>query len=112
MPMKNDMPEIVARIKGILEQRGDSQSDLAQVLGVDESAVSRLMAGNRGLAAAELAALCDHYGVRSDTILFGAPQEMVGALLRADADTDARRVIERVEEAFTHYRYVRALVGG
>lgn len=106
------MQEIVARIKGLLEERGDSQSDLARVLDIDESAVSRLMAGNRGLAAAELAALCDHYGVRSDTILFGAPQEMVGALLRSDADANAGRVVARVEEAFAHYRYVRALVAG
>ncbi len=110
--MKNDMDEIVARIKDLLEERGDSQSDLARVLDIDESAVSRLMAGNRGLAAGELAALCDHYGVPSDTILFGTPPKMVGALLRADADADARRVIARVEEAFNHYRYVRALVAG
>jgi transcriptional regulator with XRE-family HTH domain len=110
--MRNDMQEIVARIKVLLDERGDSQSDLARVLEIDESAVSRLMAGNRGLAAAELAALCDHYGVRSDAILFGAPQEMVGALLRADADADADRVVARIEEAFAHYRYVRALVAG
>jgi transcriptional regulator with XRE-family HTH domain len=108
--MKNDMVEIAARIRALLEERGDAQADLARVLDVDESAVSKLLSGRRGLAAAELAALCEHYGVRSDTILFGAQEELVGAILRADEDADAARVIARVEEAFADYRYVRALV--
>jgi transcriptional regulator with XRE-family HTH domain len=109
--MKNDMVEIAARIRALLEERGDTQADLARVLDVDESAVSKLLSGHRGLAAAELAALCEHYGVRSDTILFGAQDELlVGAVLRADEDADAARVIARVEEAFADYRYVRALV--
>jgi transcriptional regulator with XRE-family HTH domain len=109
--MKNDMVEIAARIRALLEERGDTQADLARVLDVDESAVSKLLSGRRGLAAAELAALCEYYGVRSDTILFGAQDELlVGAVLRADEDADAARVIARVEEAFADYRYVRALV--
>jgi len=109
--MKNDMIEIAARIRALLEERGDTQADLARVLDVDESTVSKLLSGRRGLAAAELAALCEHYGVRSDTILFGAQDKLlVGAVLRADEDADAARVIARVEEAFADYRYVRALV--
>jgi transcriptional regulator with XRE-family HTH domain len=109
--MKNDMVEIAARIRALLEERGDTQAHLARVLDVDESAVSKLLSGRRGLAAAELAALCEHYGVRSDTILFGAQNELlVGAVLRAEEDADAARVIARVEEAFADYRYVRALV--
>jgi len=108
--MKNDMAEIAARIRALLEERADTQADLARVLEVDESAISKLLAGRRGLAAAELAALCAHYGVRSDNILFGVRQDGVGAVLRADEDADAARVIARVEEAFADYRYVRALV--
>ena len=108
--MKNDMVEIAARIRVLLEERGDTQADLAGVLEIDESAVSKLLSGRRGLAAGELAALCEHYGVRSDEILFGAQEQLVGAVLRADDGADAARVVARVEEAFADFRYVRALV--
>ena len=109
--MKNDMKEIGGRIRALLEERADSQADLARLLDVDGSAVSRLLKGERGLAAGELVAMCAHYGVSSDQILFGvADEELVGAVLRADAGADASRVVQRVEEAFSDYRYVRALV--
>ena len=109
--MKNDMHEIGERILALLEERGDSQADLARVLELDSSAVSRLLRGERGLAAGELAAMCAHYGVSSDHILFGATEEMVGAVLRAEDGGDASRVVGLVEEAFADFRYVRALVG-
>jgi transcriptional regulator with XRE-family HTH domain len=110
--MKNDMNEIAGRIRALLDERGESQADLARVLEIDGSAVSRLLKGQRGLAAGELAATCAHYGVSSDHILFGAAdEEQVGAVLRADNDADATRVVELVEAAFADYRYVRALLG-
>lgn len=55
--------------------------------------------------------MCAHYGVSSDHILFGATEEMVGAVLRAEDGGDASRVVGLVEEAFADFRYVRALVG-
>lgn len=108
--MKNDMVDIAARIRELLEQRGDTQADLARVLEIDESAVSKLLAGRRGLGAGELATLCEHYGVRSDAILFGAEPELVGAVLRADDGADSARLVSRVQEAFDDFRYVRALI--
>jgi transcriptional regulator with XRE-family HTH domain len=109
--MKNDMHEIAERIRRLLDERGESQADLARVLDVDSSAVSRLLKGERGLAAGELAALCAHYGVSSDHMLFGADdQKSVGAVLRADDGADATRVVSLVEAAFADYRYVRALL--
>lgn len=105
------MAEIATRIRDLLQRRGDTQGDLARVLDIDDSAVSRLLAGRRGLAAAELAALCEHYGVSSDMVLFDAESELVGAVLRAQDGANTDRVIERVERAFADFRYVRALVG-
>lgn len=110
--MRNDMNEIGERIRALLDDRGEAQADLARVLEVDGSAVSRLLKGERGLAAGELAAMCAHYGVSSDHILFGAAdEELVGAVLRAEDGAEASRVVQLVEEAFADYRYVRALVG-
>jgi transcriptional regulator with XRE-family HTH domain len=108
--MQNDMLEIGARIRALMEDRGETQAQLGEVIGVDATAVSKLLSGRRGLAVSELASLCSHYGVDSDSVLFGENRELVGALLRADAGVDASRVIERVEGAFNDYRYVRALV--
>lgn len=105
------MAEIAMRLKELLAERGETQADLARALEVDESAVSRLIRGRRGLGAAELAGLCEHFGVSSDFVLFGNEQELVGAVLRADDDADAKRVIDRVEGAFADFRYVRALIG-
>lgn len=106
--MKNDMVEIAGRVRALLDERGATQADLARVLSLDESSVSKLLNGRRGLAVTELASLCEHYGVRSDTILFEARGAPVGALLHAEVHAP---VVVRVEEAFADYRYVRALVG-
>jgi transcriptional regulator with XRE-family HTH domain len=108
--MKNDMVEIASRIRRLLDERGDTQSQLAQVLAVDESAVSKLLAGRRGLAAGELGALCEHYGVSSDEILFAGSGERVGAVLRADEGADIGEVLKRVEGEFANLQYLRALV--
>src|SRR5204862_4669325 len=105
--MRNDMAGIAARLGELLRERGEGQTDLAKVLDIDESAVSRLLSGRRGLAAGELAALCEHYGVSSDRILFGDEQELVGAVLRAGhGAADTARVLSQVEKAFADFRYV------
>jgi transcriptional regulator with XRE-family HTH domain len=106
------MTEIGHRIRSLREQRGATQAELAAALEMtDESIISKVENGLRGLAAAELAGMCDFFGVRSDMIVFGeTTDEPVGALLRADSSADAQRVVERMEEAFADLRYVRALV--
>lgn len=105
------MSDISKRIRALLDDRGQKQVDLARVLDLGEDTVSKLLKGKRGLAAGELAALCEHYGVSSDYILFGAAEEKVGVLLRADAGADTDALIARVDEAFENLRYVRALTG-
>lgn len=109
--MDNHMQEIGQRIRALRDERGMTQGELAKALGMgDESVVSKIENGVRGLAAAELAEVCVFFGVRSDTLVFGTSEEPVGALLRSEDDADARRVVERVEEAFADLRYVRALI--
>jgi len=106
------MIEIGRRIRSLREERGATQAELAVALEMtDESVISKIENGVRGLAAAELAGMCNFLGVRSDAIVFGATTgEPAGALLRAESSADAQRVVERMEEAFADLRYVRALV--
>lgn len=106
--MNDDMKDISRRIRALLEVRGQKQVDLAQALGLREDTVSKLLNGKRGLAAGELAAICDRYGVSSDSILFGA-REPVGVLLRADEGAETVALVARIDEAFENLRYVRAL---
>lgn len=107
----SELLEIGGRVRALRESRGASQEDLAQIMDVTATAVSKLEKGNRGLAATELAAICDAFGVRSDELLFGDPaQPAAGALLRADSTEEAPRVLDQVEEAFANLRYVRALI--
>lgn len=109
--MEDDMAAVGARLRELRERRGATQSDIAAVIEAsDESTVSKIENGKRGLGSYELAKLCSYFGVSSDAVLFGASEAPVGALLRADSSEDAERVVSRVEEAFADLRYVRSLV--
>lgn len=108
--MKNDLKEIGSRVRAIRKERGIGQAELAQVLDVDETAISKIENGKRGLAAAELAQLCEHLQMSSDELLFGERDAPSGVLLRAADGAQTRRVLERVERAFADYRYVKALI--
>ena len=110
--MSNEMAVIGERIRRLRTDRELSQADVAAQLRLaDDTVVSKIEAGARGLAATELAQLCELFGMRSDQILFGTVEEVpVGALLRATDSVEAQRVVDRVQEAFEDYLYVRALV--
>lgn len=108
--MRDDMEHIGARIRALREHRGESQSVLAAALEIDESAISKIETGRRGLAAGELAVLSQHFAVSSDEILFPERGHLTGALLRGASGPDAERVKARVEQAFADLRYVRSLV--
>jgi transcriptional regulator with XRE-family HTH domain len=108
--MNNDLKKIGARVRTIRQERGIAQAEFAGVLDVDETAISKIENGKRGLAAAELAQLCEYLQMSSDELLFGAQDQTSGALLRAADGAPVQRVLERVERAFADYRYVKALI--
>ena len=108
--MNDDLEKIGLRVRAIRKEQGLGQTELARVLDVDETAISKIENGKRGLAAAELALLCERFGMRSDVLLFGEEGMPSGALLRAGDGAQARRVVERVDRAFADYRYVKALI--
>jgi transcriptional regulator with XRE-family HTH domain len=107
----HDAQAIGMRLKNLRETHGLTQQQLGIVIDLDETAISKIEHGKRGLAAAELAQLCEHFEIRSDVVLFGeAKRPPAGVLLRADVGADVRKAVKRVEEAFADYRYVKALI--
>jgi transcriptional regulator with XRE-family HTH domain len=108
--MKDDLEEIGSRVRALRKARGQSQAHLAHVLEVDGTVISKIENGKRGLAAAELAQLCEHFGISSDEFLFGGQGAAAGVLLRAADGAQTQHVVERVERAFADYRYVKALI--
>jgi hypothetical protein len=83
-------------------------ADLAEVLEVTEQDVQAIESGGRGLALAEMQALCSVTGLRTDQVLFG--DSGAGVLLRAEGGADVARVVARVERAFEDLLYVESLV--
>jgi transcriptional regulator with XRE-family HTH domain len=61
--------EIGTYVATLREERGLSQQQLAEHLDVHKSAVSRIEAGERGLAVDELAVIADLFGKTADEIL-------------------------------------------
>jgi transcriptional regulator with XRE-family HTH domain len=58
-----------ARIAELRGERGVSQRRLAEVISVDPSAMSRIEAGERGLAVDELVGIANFFGVSTDDLL-------------------------------------------
>lgn len=93
------------RVRELRKTRGRSQEELAELLGLNKSAVSRVESGQRGLAVQELALIAPFLGVSVDEILFGDAQDSL--LLRGEGDaTEAAAYAERVIEDF---QYLTAL---
>lgn len=93
--------EVIEEIVALRERQGVSQSDLADVLGLDQSAVSRIERGERGLAVAELAGIAERLGVSVDSIL---RDDQAAEVLRADTNDETVRAamstVDRVVEVF------------
>jgi transcriptional regulator with XRE-family HTH domain len=75
--------EIGGYVAELREERGLSQRQLAERLRIDKSAVSRVEAGERGLAVDELAAIAELFGKTADEIL---RTDEVAFAFRAEAD--------------------------
>ena len=76
--MENDAKKqiIVTRIKEARKMAGLSQSQVAELLGLQRPAISEMEAGNRKISAEEIAKLADIYDV-SPSWLLGEGEEKV-----------------------------------
>jgi transcriptional regulator with XRE-family HTH domain len=93
--------EIGRYVAQLREEQGLSQQQLAERLDIHKSAVSRIEAGERGLAVDELATLADLFGKTADDIL---RKDEVAFAFRAEADdasvSDAVDLFNKVYDDF------------
>jgi transcriptional regulator with XRE-family HTH domain len=95
------------RVRELREAREMTQEQVAELLGLAASAVSRVESGGRGLTADELALLAERFGVSADFLLFGEREEEV--LLRAEGD--AADAVQFARELVRDIEFVAALHG-
>lgn len=99
--------EIRAEIARLMDERGVPEDELAARLGIGTESLRRLLCGDRGLAAAELAGIAEALGTSSDALLrHGGVEENV----RGADDPAAREALSQVDELIENYVYFEALV--
>lgn len=101
--------QIVEKIVELRGKHNVTKKELANALGVNPSAVSRLEAGQRGLAAAELTTIAELLGVSTDELL---RDDHPVTVLRADTtDEKVAAAMEIVDGLVDTYRYLDAVAG-
>jgi antitoxin component HigA of HigAB toxin-antitoxin module len=66
---------IATIIKGLMAMRGEDQEDLAGVLFINQSAVSKMLRGTRKMTVDELALIAAHYDLEP-AVFFRDPEEL------------------------------------
>ena len=95
---KAEIGQYVAELR---EERGLSQRQLAEHLEIDKSAMSRVEAGERGLAVDELTAVAELFGKMADDIL---RKDEVAFSFRAEADdTSVREAVELFNKGYDDF---------
>jgi len=89
-PIPRTTADLAATVRELLGDR--PQRELAELLGLDASAVSRALAGKRALSLGEVVDIADHLGVEPSHLLF--KDEAIFAL-RAGEDTALSHEAER-----------------
>jgi len=102
--------ELGERVRSFREKAGESQAELGAVLGVDQSAISKIQTGARSLSARELLLLTEHFRVSTSELFEREPAEF--ALRAGEADEGAvHQALEIFREALDDYFAVESLVG-
>ena len=73
------------RLRTLRKETGETQEDLAELLGVSRPQVSEIEQGNKGTSLERFALLCAHYNVSADYLL---------------GLTDERRPLEKNQRKF------------
>lgn len=95
---KAEIGRYVAKLR---EEHGLSQQQLARRLDVHKSAVSRIEAGERGLAVDELAVIAEVFGKTADEIL---RKDEVAFAFRAEADdTSVTKAVDLFNKVYDDF---------
>ncbi|HSK49595.1 MAG TPA: helix-turn-helix transcriptional regulator [Solirubrobacterales bacterium] len=99
------------RVKALRERQSITQEEFGQALGLDQSAVSRIEAGQRAMTARELAAASAALNVTIGHLM--EQEEAEPALLRAaESEDEAIKESLRIFSAcIDEYRGIEALAG-
>lgn len=90
--------ELVARIKAIREQKGLKQIEVANYIGVDKSAYSKIEKGTRALTIEELCKMAQLFGMTTDQIIHyhgDLPQEVT---MEEEPFNEQVRLIQQLDE--------------
>lgn len=98
-PVPRTTADLAATIRELLGER--PQRELADLLGLDASAISRALAGKRALNLVEIVDIADYLGVEPSHLLFDdeavfALRADEGSALTRDAERRCLRVIDDV----------------
>ncbi len=100
--------EIGSYVAELREERGLSQQQLAERLDVHKSAVSRIEAGERGLAVDELAIIAELFGKTADQIL---RKDEVAFAFRAEADdASVREAVDLFNKVYDDFFALKTAV--
>jgi transcriptional regulator with XRE-family HTH domain len=103
--------EVGERIRTLRSDAALSQRELGEVLGVDQTAVSRIESGDRALTGRELMLAADYFGVPSASII-QAEEDALTLLRAGDAEQDdVKRSLDEFRSCIEDYFGVEALVG-
>ena len=94
------LPRLVAdAIRATMRASDTSQRDLARIIGVSESRISQVLAGNENLTLRTLAAVCAGLGCHANFAVSASPGELQERVKRAAAEAvTATRVVETAED--------------
>ncbi|MBQ6904214.1 MAG: helix-turn-helix transcriptional regulator [Lachnospiraceae bacterium] len=67
----NTVPKY-GKFKGFLASRGIKQSEVAELLGISQEAISMKIAGKMVFTLEQVRMICSHYGIRADEFFFEA----------------------------------------
>lgn len=101
--------EIIQEIVRLRRKRGISQQELGEVIGLDQSTVSRIEKGERGLAVAELADIAERLNVAVESILRTEPARV--ALRASSENPQVQNAVRKIEDMVDSFLYFKALTG-
>lgn len=98
-----DNQQLGAEIARLRNRAGLQQEDLSRPAGLDQTAMSKVEIGARGVSAAELVAFAGVLGVQPEQLLMAEPAEMQWRTTEAGATDAAAEVLNELVADFFAY---------